>query len=102
MKMKRVEKDLSFNGLDGATLKRVKETIDELIEEYGEDAVFNIEKAYRPYSCDSYIREFIHYQREETPEEREIRIENEKAEKAIKKAKELEQLVRLKEKYPDA
>ncbi len=101
MKMKHVEKDLGFGGLADSTLKSVKEKIDELIKEYGEDAVYCIEQAYHLYSSDSYIKEYLLYQRKETPEEREERIRDEKARKAVQKARELEQLERLKEKYPD-
>lgn len=80
-KMIRREKNIT-GLLTYSSLKAVRTVIDELITEYGEDALLDVELRYMPYDPDPDASVILSYQTPETEEEKKQRIER------IKKSKE--------------
>lgn len=87
--------------LDGK-LSDVRNYIDRLIDEYGENACMDIERD--GYDC--YVELYVHYERQETDKERDKRLavarkEREKRarEKAQIEERERKELARLQKKY---
>lgn len=90
--------------LDGK-LSSVKEHIEWLIDQYGDDARMEIEA----YGYDCYPELVVHYERQETDKERDKRLaqarkerEKKKAEKLKKEERERKELARLLEKYGES
>ena len=68
-----------------ASLKAVKTAVDELIAEYGEDAVLDVELRYMPYDPDPSASVVVSYKTPETDEEMQTRIRREKNAKQERK-----------------
>ena len=103
-KMVSVESGESISMLDGK-LSDVKDYIEMLIEQYGEDAYMEIEA----YGYDCYPELVVRYERQETDKERDKRLAQARKEREKKKAARLKQeererkeFARLQKKYGES
>jgi hypothetical protein len=94
MKTNKTDSISSFNY---DSLKDIRERIDDLIKQYGEDATLNVESV-TSYG-DTSIEWSISYSREETDKEKSKRIEAEEKQKAAIEKHELDLLNKLQKKY---
>ena len=97
--------DECISMLDYSKLSDVKEYIERLIEQYGEDAYMEIEA----HGYDCYPELVIQYQRQETDKERDKRLaqarkerERKAKEKAAREERERKELARLQKKYGES
>lgn len=95
-KAKMVIETVSICGFDCYSLKSVREEIDELIKEHGEDATLDIDMAYEQYGNGSqYISYSINKRRPETKVEasnRKKELAKRAADQEVRERKEFERL----------
>lgn len=94
-----IQEKKEISSFDCRTLKEVHENIAELISEHGENARFDIDTAFYPYSTDLYISFKVCWERKETDEEYKTRAAKEREHQARVEQKERERLAELLKKY---
>lgn len=103
-KMIRERAEEDIYALDGKLID-VKEYIERLIEQYGENAYMDIERD--GYDC--YVELYVQYERQESDKERDKRLavarkerEKKAKEKAAQEERERKELARLQKKYGES